>query len=277
MKVMVTQNVKMDLNITNRAGEVMEEILPPDESGHADQPIVKLKYLPGLEESVIRPAEINVRRESMNNAKTGYSGVWRDTDSSSDGDREQQRSDERQQTVDTTSDKGEQSPYTTVTMCKAGAYQKERGNAHSAASKNADGPCGGRAGARKARTASELTRNLMDSICKGAAEAAQHRRATPPLSGGYCHTAVMAGMSTRAYKCVFGDQNHVEAYHRTTHTFRVNITKPEQDKLMRTAEPPQYLCGTVENLRADNDTASASANSAGYDHPVTTDDQRCQT
>ncbi|TFK56435.1 hypothetical protein OE88DRAFT_1640387 [Heliocybe sulcata] len=61
MKVMVTQNVKMDLNITNGAGEVMEEILPPDESGHADQPIVKLKYLPGLEESVIRPAEINYR------------------------------------------------------------------------------------------------------------------------------------------------------------------------------------------------------------------------
>ncbi|TFK56298.1 hypothetical protein OE88DRAFT_1641964 [Heliocybe sulcata] len=43
---------------------------------------------------------INVQRESMNNAKTGYSGVWRDTDSSSDGDREQQRSDERQQIVD---------------------------------------------------------------------------------------------------------------------------------------------------------------------------------
>ncbi|TFK51457.1 hypothetical protein OE88DRAFT_1644911 [Heliocybe sulcata] len=37
------------------------------------------------------------------------------------------------------------------------------------------------------------------STCEGTAEAAQHRRATPPLSGGYCHTAVMAGMSTRAY------------------------------------------------------------------------------
>ncbi|TFK47578.1 hypothetical protein OE88DRAFT_772306 [Heliocybe sulcata] len=69
MKVMVTQNVKMDLNITNGAREVMEEILPPDESGHVDQPIVKLKYLPGLEESVIRPAEISMRTFRVNITK----------------------------------------------------------------------------------------------------------------------------------------------------------------------------------------------------------------
>ncbi|TFK53305.1 hypothetical protein OE88DRAFT_1643093 [Heliocybe sulcata] len=42
---------------------------------------------------------VNVRRESMNNAKTRNSGVWRDTDSSGDGNREQQRSDEIRDTV----------------------------------------------------------------------------------------------------------------------------------------------------------------------------------
>ncbi|TFK45235.1 hypothetical protein OE88DRAFT_1649464 [Heliocybe sulcata] len=45
---------------------------------------------------------VNIQRESMNNAKTGNSGVWRDTDRSSDGNREQQRSEERQVVVNAT-------------------------------------------------------------------------------------------------------------------------------------------------------------------------------
>ncbi|TFK45181.1 hypothetical protein OE88DRAFT_1649503, partial [Heliocybe sulcata] len=116
--------------------------------------------------------------------------------------------------------------------------------AHSATSKSADGPCGGSAGAHKAHTASELTRNLMDSTCKATAEAAQHRCAMLPPVGRvspHCRdgwdeharlrnaaerllneigeSSEIAGNSEKAWecaqiasKCVFGDQNHVEAY-----------------------------------------------------------------
>ena len=47
MKVMVTQNVQTDPNITNGAwGEIVDIILNPDEPPIGDEPIVELKYLP---------------------------------------------------------------------------------------------------------------------------------------------------------------------------------------------------------------------------------------
>lgn len=75
MKVMVTQNVKTDLDITNGArGEIVDIILHPDEPPVGNKATVKLKYLPsyilvklcrtcatqldGLEESVI-PVEVS--------------------------------------------------------------------------------------------------------------------------------------------------------------------------------------------------------------------------
>ncbi|TFK50447.1 hypothetical protein OE88DRAFT_1645506 [Heliocybe sulcata] len=188
---------------------------------------------------------VNVRRESMNNAKSN-SGVWR-TQTSNNGNREQQHSDERQQTVDA-----------------VGAYQKERGNAHSATSKSADGPCGGRAGARKAHTASELTRNLMDSTCKGTAEAAQHRRATPPLSGGYCHTAVMAEMSTRT---------HRDAADTLTLAQSVGICANSLEMRFRRPEPRRGVSPKEEVGRAGDASHGGSQNLMmevvidAYEHP----------
>ena len=47
MKVMVTQNVQTDLDITNGAqGEIVDMILNTDEPPLGDKPIVELKYLP---------------------------------------------------------------------------------------------------------------------------------------------------------------------------------------------------------------------------------------
>lgn len=77
MKVMVTQNVKMDLNITNGArGTIVKIVLHPDEPAIDDKSLVTLKYLPayilvklnrtrasqlqGLEDSVI-PVEITMK------------------------------------------------------------------------------------------------------------------------------------------------------------------------------------------------------------------------
>jgi hypothetical protein len=47
MKVMVTSNIKTDLNATNRAhGEIVDIILHPDKLTLEDRPVVKLKHLP---------------------------------------------------------------------------------------------------------------------------------------------------------------------------------------------------------------------------------------
>lgn len=70
MKVLVTDNVETDLDVTNGArGEIVDIVLHPDEPPITNDPIVKLKYLPsyilvklsrtrvsklsGLEDSVI--------------------------------------------------------------------------------------------------------------------------------------------------------------------------------------------------------------------------------
>jgi len=48
MKVMVTTNVEMDLDVTNNARrEIVDIILHPDKPPVEDGPVVKLKYLPG--------------------------------------------------------------------------------------------------------------------------------------------------------------------------------------------------------------------------------------
>jgi len=47
MKVMVTTNVEMDLDVTNNARrEIVDIILHPDKPPVGDGPVVKLKYLP---------------------------------------------------------------------------------------------------------------------------------------------------------------------------------------------------------------------------------------
>ena len=47
MKVMVTSNIKTDLDIKNRAcGEIVDIILHPDKPTLGDGPVLKLKYLP---------------------------------------------------------------------------------------------------------------------------------------------------------------------------------------------------------------------------------------
>ena len=47
MKVMVTENVEIDLDITNGArGEIAETGLHPDEPEHSQETIVKPEYLP---------------------------------------------------------------------------------------------------------------------------------------------------------------------------------------------------------------------------------------
>ena len=77
MKVMVTSNIKTDLDVTNGArGEIVDIILHPDELTLEDGPVVKLKYLPsyvlvkltrtrasqleGLDEGII-PVEVATR------------------------------------------------------------------------------------------------------------------------------------------------------------------------------------------------------------------------
>ena len=47
MKVMVTSNVEMDLDVANGArGEIVDTALHPDEPPLSDEPIVTLKHLP---------------------------------------------------------------------------------------------------------------------------------------------------------------------------------------------------------------------------------------
>ncbi|KAG6806254.1 hypothetical protein H0H92_012056, partial [Tricholoma furcatifolium] len=82
MKVMVTQNVKTDLNITNGArGEIVDIILHPEESTISNDNIVELTHIPayilvklsrthatkleGLEPSVI-PVEPSLKTFTIN-------------------------------------------------------------------------------------------------------------------------------------------------------------------------------------------------------------------
>lgn len=81
MKVMVTSNVKTDLDVTNGAhGEIVDIILHPNEPTLEDGPVVKLKYLPsyvlvklmrtwaswleGLDEGII-PVEVATQNFQM--------------------------------------------------------------------------------------------------------------------------------------------------------------------------------------------------------------------
>ena len=96
MKVLVTNNLETDLNITNGAwGEIVNIILHPDESPTGEGPIVKLKYLPsyllvklsctwasqlaGLDEAVIlvEPTMITTRISlPVHNSKVVTCTVW---------------------------------------------------------------------------------------------------------------------------------------------------------------------------------------------------------
>ena len=47
MKVMVTENIEIDLDLTNGArGEIVDIVLHPDEPPIGDEPVVHLKYMP---------------------------------------------------------------------------------------------------------------------------------------------------------------------------------------------------------------------------------------
>ena len=96
MKVLVTNNLETDLNITNGAwGEIVNIILHPDESPTGEGPIVNLKYLPsyllvklscthasqlaGLDEAVIlvEPTMITTRISlPVHNSKVVTCTVW---------------------------------------------------------------------------------------------------------------------------------------------------------------------------------------------------------